>query len=459
MDLTFVPDASGGKPLYEQLYQSLARQIASGSVPPGGALPSRRALSRYLGLSQSTVGAAYELLRAEGYVRARERSGYYAASMEPLPGQRGRAAPAPAAKREQPERFDFSTSATDGSIFPYQVWAKLFRQTLYLRPELLQRGDPQGDAELREALSAFLEQYRGLRAGPDSIVIGAGADYLLSLLLQLLPKNSLVAAEDPGYNGIYRNCERLSLRTLPIPQDEQGMMVPLLSQSGANVCHITPSHQFPLGLSMPIQRRGELLRWAAAGRGRLIIEDDYDSEFRHFSRPLPALQGLDAGGSVAYVGTFSRSLAPSMRLAYMVLPPALLESYRESGLKSGETVSRFEQQTLARFIAEGYYARHLRRAGGVYAARLKKLLGLLAQIPGAGFSGQQAGLHFLLTLPSLSESELTERALRAGIRLHGLSEYCREAKAPPSTLVMGFAGLKDGELEAAVAALRSAWGL
>jgi len=459
MDLTFTPDTAGGRPLYEQLYAHLVRQIAAGEIPQNRPLPSRRALSRHLGLSESTVSAAYELLRAEGYIRARERSGYYVTPMEPLPGKKRQQPPVETKKQEAPARFDFSTSATDGTLFPYQVWARLFRQTLYLRPELLARGDAQGDPELRAALSDFLEQYRGLRAGPESIVIGAGADYLLSLLLQLLPKNSLVGAEDPGYGGIYRNCERLSLRAQPIPQDGQGMMVPLLAASGASVCHVTPSHQFPLGLSMPVGRRAELLRWAGEKKGRLIIEDDYDSEFRHFSRPLPALQGLDAAGRVAYIGTFSRSLAPSMRLAYMVLPPQLLESYRESGVKSGETVSRFEQQTLARFIAEGYYARHLRRAGSAYAARLKGLLKLLGAIPGASFSGEQAGLHFLLTLPSLSEHELTERALRAGIRLHGLSEYCCKAKAPPSTLVLGFAGLKDGELGEAVAALRAAWDL
>ena len=210
---------------------------------------------------------------------------------------------------------------------------------------------------------------------------------------------------------------------------------------------------------MPVGRRAELLRWASERPDRLIIEDDYDSEFRHFSRPLPALQGLDAAGRVAYIGTFSRSLAPSMRLAYMVLPPALLNSYRESQIKSGETVSRFEQQTLARFIAEGYYARHLRRAGNAYAARLKVLLALLHDIPGSSVSGQQAGLHFLLTVPQLSEQELIQRAANAGIRLHGLSEYCRKEKAPPSTLVLGFAGLKDGELEEAVRSLREAWGL
>ena len=459
MDLAFTLDPKLSKPMYEQLYERIAAQISSGRIAQGQILPSRRALSRHLHISESTVSSAYELLRSEGYIKAKDRSGYYANPLEPLAGEAPGAAPAMPPEQKPSERFDFSTSATDGTLFPFRVWAKLFRQTLYLRPELLQRGDPQGDIELRLALGDFLRQYRGLKTDPGHIVIGAGADYLLSVLLQLLPHGTRVAAEDPGYHGIWRNCDRLALPVLPIPQDEEGMSIQALAQSGASVCHITPSHQFPLGLSMPVGRRTELLRWAGESTDRLIIEDDYDSEFRHYTRPLPALQGLDSLGRVAYIGTFSRSLAPSMRLAYMVLPGSLMQRYRESGIKSGETVSRFEQQTLARFVAEGYYTRHLRRAGNAYAVRLEALLKLLSDIPGSRVSGQQAGLHFLLTLPQLSEKELVERAARAGMRLHGLSEYCRKEKAPPSTLVLGFAGLKDAELEDAVNSLRAAWGL
>ncbi len=459
MDLAFTLDPLLTKPMYEQLYERISEQISSGLIPQGQLLPSRRALSRHLHISESTVSAAYELLRSEGYIKAKERSGYYVNPLEPLPGKAARASLPEHQVQRPADRFDFSTSATDGTLFPYRVWARLFRQTLYLRPELLQRGDPQGDIELRLALGDFLLQYRGLKTNPEHIVIGAGADYLLSVLLQLLPRGTCVAAEDPGYHGIYRNCDRLALPALPIPQDEQGIQIAALAESKATVCHITPSHQFPLGLSMPVGRRTELLRWAGEKPERLIIEDDYDSEFRHYTRPLPALQGLDTLGRVAYIGTFSRSLAPSMRLAYMVLPDSLMQVYRKSGIKSGETVSRFEQQTLARFVADGYYARHLRRAGNAYAARLGALLKLLNEIPGSQVIGQQAGLHFLLTLPQLTEAELIQRAGRANLRLHGLSEYCRHEKAPPSTLVLGFAGLKDEDLEEAVAALRTAWGL
>jgi len=336
---------------------------------------------------------------------------------------------------------------------------RLMRETLHHRPDLLQRGDPQGDWPLRAALSDFLYQYRALRAGPERIVIGAGADYLLGVLLQLLPEGSVVAAEDPGYHGLYRACGRQRLSVLSLPVDEAGMSSARLRDSRANICYVMPSHQFPLGLSMPAGRRSELLRWAGEQPGRLIIEDDYDSEFRHQSRPLPALQGMIHDAPVAYIGTFSRSLAPSMRLAYMVLPDALLARHRQGLYKTGETVSRFEQHTLARFIAESHYTRHLRRAGNAYAARLQRLLAQLSDIPGASVSGEQAGLHFLLTIPQLSEQALVDRAAAAGIPLHGLSEYCRQAKAKPSTVVMGFAGLRDDQIDEAVAALRAAWGV
>lgn len=459
MEITCRLNPAADQPLYEQLYRHIAGEIGRGRIPRDARLPSRRALSRHLRVSESTISAAYELLQDEGYIRPESKRGFFVNAVQPLPEVTASIYPGPQPASAPVPRFDFSTSATDASLFPQRVWMRLMRETLHNRPDLLQRGDPQGDWALRTALSDFLYQYRALRAGPERVVIGAGADYLLSVLLQLLPEGSVVAAEDPGYHGLYRACGRQRLSVLPLAVDEAGMSSDLLRRSTANVCYVMPSHQFPLGLSMPAGRRSELLRWAGERPGRLIIEDDYDSEFRHQSRPLPALQGMTGDAPVAYIGTFSRSLAPSMRLAYMVLPDALLERHRQGLYKTGETVSRFEQHTLARFIAQGHYARHLRRAGNAYAARLARLLALLRAIPHADISGEQAGLHFLLTVPQLSEQALTQRAAAAGIPLRGLSEYCMRAKPKPSTVVMGFAGLRDDQLDEAVAALRTAWGV
>ena len=457
MEITCQLDPGGALPLYEQLYGHIVAEIMAGRLTRDQRLPSRRALGQHLRVSESTVLSAYELLLAEGYIRSQAKRGFFVNAVGRLPGVQQVIPTAQWASPQVASRFDFSTSASDTQLFPYKIWAKLFKETLYQRPELLQRGDAQGDFELRRALSDFLHQYRGVSAGPEQIVIGAGTDYLLGTLLQLLPQGSVIAAEDPGYHGIYRACARHHLPVLPIACDSEGMQVDALEASPATICHVTPSHQFPLGIAMPIGRRAALIHWANKEEKRYIVEDDYDSEFRYATRPLPALQGLSSDGKVVYIGTFSRSLAPSMRLAYMVLPPALMRAYRLGQFKSGETVSRFEQQTLARFIAEGYYLRHLRRAGKVYGERLQRLLGLLSGVEGAVISGEQAGLHFLLSLPHLSEQQMVQKAALQGVLLRGLSEYCVRVSPPGGTVILGFAGLQDDALAEAAEALRRAW--
>ncbi len=453
----------GPVPLYEQLYRHIAGEIQAGRLAAGARLPSKRALGAHLRVSVCTVETAYGMLLDEGYIRTEARRGYYVCRLTPLPAvPAGGPPPRKAAAKPGPppaEKYDFSTSSTDASIFPYKTWVKLFRETLYARPELLLRGDAQGDDELREALSLFLYEYRGVRCPADRLVVGAGVDYLLSILLSLFPRGTAVAAEDPGYQGIYRVGERQGVRVLPVPDDGGGMDVAALERSGAGAAYVTPSHQFPLGTSMPIGRRTRLLSWAAEAPGRWVIEDDYDSEFRYSARTLPAMQGLGDGSRTVYIGTFSRSLAPSMRVAYMALPPDLALGYAKTFIKCGDTVSRFEQQTLAAFIGGGYYGRHLRRARNVYESRCKALCGSLCRIPGTSVRGQEAGLHFLLTVPSLGEEQLVGKAAGRGIRLRGLSEFCREAEPLDSTLVIGYAGLKDSLVAEAAGELRAAWGL
>ncbi len=456
-DITFVLKRDG-TPLYTQVYQHIAGEIHRGNLKEGTRLPSKRALVKHLKISMSTVESAYDLLLSEGYIRSEQKKGFYVQGIAPLSPPQSPPRPALPLPAPAPSAFDFSTSAVDKGLFPFRTWSRLFRETLRDTPRLLEKGDAQGDAELRDSLASFLYQYRGVRCNRDSLLIGAGVDYLLYVLFCLLPRGVAVAAEDPGYQGAYRLATRHGAKVLPLPLDDQGIMLAPLYQSQAKVVYVTPSHQFPLGLSMPIGRRAALLDWAEKTKG-YIIEDDYDSEFRHSSRPLPALQGLSEGGRVIYIGTFSRSLAPSMRIAYMVLPSDLMALWQQQFRQGGDTVSRFDQQTLHRFIAGGHFARHLRRAGSAYTRRCKRLCELLKQIPGAAVQGEEAGLHFLMTLPQHPEEKLLSLAAEANIHLHGLSEYCHNAAPLPSTLVMGFAGLQDEELEAAVHALRQAWGV
>ena len=457
-EFVFTPELDGKAPLYEQIYRFVVEEIRAGRLAGGDALPSKRALSAHLGVSLSTVEGAYGLLTAEGYIQSRPRSGYRVCPVAPLEAP---SVPVPVlpAEEGEPSALDdcFSTSGVDVSLFPYTAWARLLREAAR-EPELLRRGHPQGDYGLRSALCEFLRQYRGVVCSPAQVVVGAGMEYLLGVLFRLLPPAAAVALEDPGYRSAYRALEDLGRRAVPIPVDGAGLSAAALEASGAACAYVTPSHQFPLGVTMPAARRSALLRWAHGGEGRWLIEDDYDSEFRYASRPIPALQGLDGGQRVIYTGTFSRSLAPSIRAAYLILPPPLLEEYRRRFLPGASTVSRYEQRVLERFLTSGQYGRHLRRVAGLYRQRRAALTAALAAVfPAGEVSGSDGGLHLLFTLPGRDERELTAAAAAAGFRLHGLGEYCRGPSPKPGTLVLGFAGLEAGRAMDAVETLGRAF--
>lgn len=458
--LTLTLEHRSGSPMYEQLYRYFVEEIHTGRRKAGEKLPSKRSLCQHLNISQSTVETAYGLLLSEGYISSRPKSGYYVAEFETLSPSAsylppkedpGAATPAVAA------RFDFSTAAVDTSLFPYSSWARLNKEIVYSSPELLQQGERQGEPVLRDALCAFLEEYRGVNCTPEQIVVGAGMEYLTGLLLQLLPKDTVYGMEDPGYGSIEHTIlnEGRALRYIPL--DSEGMSVRALEESDVNVAYLTPSHQFPMGITMPAGRRSRLLRWANQHPGRYIIEDDYDSDFRHTSRPLPAMQGMDGHGKVIYIGTFSRSLAPSIRIAYLVLPGELLERYRVLFSHSRSTVSRYEQAVMARFLSEGFYARYLRRVGRLYTQRRNRLVAALERIEGVSLSGSGGGLHFLLTNERFSEEDLCRRAQSVGIKLRGLSSYCRLGTAKASTVVLGYGGLKDEGIAEAANVLKQAW--
>ena len=368
----FVPEA-GALPLYEQIYRRMVEEIRAGRLAAGERAPSKRQLCAQLGVSLSTVETAYGMLVAEGYLQSQPRSGYRVCSLLPLDAPVPQETPSPAPAPAAPALSDvFSTAAVDTHIFPSSVWASLTREALK-DPDLLQRGDPQGDLPLREALCDFLRSCRGVKCRSEQVVVGAGMEYLLSVLFQLFDPATPVALENPGYHAAYRTLENLGRSAVPVPVDRQGMAPGALAASGAGVAYVTPSHQFPTGTAMPAGRRTELLRWAYAAPGRYLIEDDYDSEFRYASRPIPAMQGMDTGGRVVYTGTFSRTLAPSIRAAYLILPETLLEVYRARFAHGASTVSRFEQRVLCRFLSSGQYGRHLRRAGSLYRARCTAL--------------------------------------------------------------------------------------
>ena len=459
-NLTISLDPSAETPMYEQLYRYFAAEIRAGRLPAGEKLPSKRVLCAHLGISRSTVEAAYDLLSAEGYIRAKPQSGFYVTDFVTFDDTAPhRAPPAVPETAPPPVRplFDFSTAAVDVSLFPYASWAKLNREVVYASPELLQRGERQGDTALRRALAEFLSEYRGVSCTPEQIVVGAGMEYLTSLLLQLFHNRAVFGIEDPGYTTILRTLRSFGRTVRFLPLDGDGLDIAVLTESDVNVAYITPSHQFPMGITMPAGRRSQLLRWVTAAPERWLIEDDYDSEFRYTSRPIPALQGMDSSGRVVYIGTFSRSIAPSIRIAYMVLPPSLLDRYRALPGHQLSTVSRYEQAVMARFLSEGYYARYLRRVGNLYRRRRGILTEALGRLEDVTLSGTGGGLHFLLTCERWPEAELLRRASTRGIVLQGLSAYTHRGRAKPSTLVVGYGGLRDDVIPEAVRRLDQAW--
>ena len=453
--LTTALDAASAVPLYEQLYKSLAAEMRSGAIAAGTRMPGKRRLAAELSVSVNTVDAAYQMLAAEGYLESRERSGFYVQEYLALPVRpEGVPLPPPAAApdpgaAEPPVRFDLSTRGVDPGLFPFRTWARLQKELLYSSPQLLTHGDAQGDPELRQALADYLEEYRGVRCSAEQVVGGAGMEYLLGLLAPLLPGPA--AVENPGYPRARQVLENNGVTCCCLPVDEDGLSLKALSGSGAAVCYVTPSHQFPTGVTMPAGRRAELLHWAARCPGqRYIIEDDYDSEFRFDTRPLPSLQGM-AGedGPVIYLSTCSRSLAPSIRIAYMVLPRHLLPAWRAKYRMYSGTVSRFEQQTLARFLREGYFTRHLARERVAYKARRDALIQALNEAFAPGeltLTGLHTGLHLLAKLKDAPpDAALHAAAREQGVRLSLLGDYDLTGRSAgrSGTLVLGYGSLQD----------------
>lgn len=462
--LTYHLDPQSKTPLYEQLYRAIRADIMSGALAGGARLPSKRKLAANLRVSQVTVETAYGQLLAEGYLVSEPRRGYFVQRQLAVPAA---PSPAPAAAPAQAApadgcRYDFRTNIVDTGCFPFSVWARLSRSVLSeYSDRLLQAADPCGAIELRVQIARYLHDFRGINVSPDNILVGAGSEYLMHLVIQLLGRERIYALENPGYRKLYQIFAANGAAVRPLPLDKSGLRADALAASDASVVYLTPSHHFPLGTVMPAARRMEILRWAAAG-DRYIIEDDYDSEFRYASRPIPALGELDRAGRVVYVNTFAKSLSPGLRIGYLVLPDALMARYRERFSLYSSTVPSFDQQTLAAFLRTGGFERHISRSRKLYQARRDALMAALdrelAALPHE-VSRSEAGLHLLLHMRcGLRERELIERARDAGVRVYGLSAYYMPPVQPPrATLVLGYAGLTAQQIDEAAALLRQAW--
>lgn len=486
-DMTIRLQADGKKRLYEQIYEHIREEIREGRLLAEEKLPSTRFLAEYLQVSRSTVDCAYEQLLSEGYIEAKPCRGYFVCRVEELyhlPGsgvKNGSGAPgnrAAAMAEEEEERgkqssaavkgmpraeIDFSPNGVDMNGFPFGVWKKLTKNILNDgNLELFAQGHPQGDLELRRTIGRYLHSSRGVNCDPEQIIVGAGNDYLLMLLEKILGPGVAIAMENPTYKRAFRIFQSFQYPIETVDMDEGGMMVSELEKKKAAVAYVMPSHQFPTGTVMPIGRRMELLRWAAAQEGRYLIEDDYDSEFRYRGKPIPALQASDRHGSVIYIGTFSKAIAPAIRVSFLVLPKRLLERYRQECDFYSSTVSRIDQRILNEFIRDGYFERHLNKMRKQYRAKHELLLELLEPFGDAfAVTGENAGLHLVLTGKAGQKEEgLISSAAAEGVRVYGLSGSLVDAEAHgrlPGTVLLGYGSLSHEELREGMLRLAHAW--
>lgn len=466
--VTFMLDRHSKMPLYEQLYRFLKIEIENGRLHANQKMPSKRKLAFHLKVSQVTVETAYAQLVAEGYLKSIPKSGYF---VEPFESNLIKSAdripsvsPEKHSIKQQNYLYDFRTNAVDINLFPFSTWARLGREVLSQSDnEMLNYTHPQGVYALRQEIVRYLYDYRGIKATADQVVMSAGSEYLMGLIIQLLGRNNIFGVENPGYKKICKIFELNEVKVVPLQLDKHGINIDNLKKSNANVVHVTPSHQFPLGIVMPVSRRTALLNWAHEDDKNYILEDDYDSEFRFSGQPIPALQGLDRSGKVIYINAFTKSLAPSLRINYMVLPPTLLETYRKKFKSYSCTVPNFEQYTLGKFMKGGFFERHLNRMRNSYKQRRDILITQLFQSRFGDkieVSGQDAGLHLLLNVNNgMNEQQLVQSAKNRGVRVYGLSEYCSlECESiPQSTLVIGYSCIPCTEIEQAVNLLEKAW--
>lgn len=449
-------DAESKTPLYEQIYEAVRDAILEGRISQGEKLPSTRFQAEYLQVSRSTVELAYAQLLSEGYIHSEPYRGYFACDVGELYQLANLADSGKESEKRKKEntvsyRVDFSPNGMDLSHFPSSVMSRIMKNVwLDGGEQVLENTSSFGDDNLRQAICDYLYRSRNVRCRPEQIVVGAGNEYLQILLAQMLGRYHEVAMESPTYLRAYRTFQNLGFRVSEVELDEEGMRIDRLEASNADIAYVMPSHQFPLGIVMPMKRRLELLKWATQMPGRYIIEDDYDSEFRYRGKPVPALQGIDGAGRVIYLGTFSKSIAPAIRVSYMVLPQLLLDVYRERCGFYACTVPGVMQQAIYHFMQEGFFEKNLNRMRAVYKGKHDVMVNELKNYPWISrVLGGNSGLHLVVELDTAkTEHEIAEACVKRGVRMYGLSEYfigSGPAFSRP-VFLLGYGGLEESQM-------------
>ena len=453
----------GDKPIYEYLYESIRNDIISGKLKSGDKLPSRRQMALDNGIAEITVANAYAQLVTEGYIESREKSGYFVSpdiDIIPETGSRTRKQTTCPVKRylckkkEQAASsiINLSNSGLPEETFPFDTWSKLARRSLSEdRGECIKAPEVRGLATLRESIAGYLENSRGFRPDPERIIVGPGSEYLCNILLTLIDSDAGVALEDPGYRNIGRLFEGSGHKCFHIPVDENGVITSSLKGTGIKLIHVSPSHHFPLGCVMSASRRASLLAWAEEEKA-WIAEDDYDSEFRFEGRPVPPIASYDHA-RVVYMNTFSRTLSPSIRIAYMVLPEELYGKYMEKFMYQSGSVSTLEQLTLASFISEGFYERHLNRVRNLYKKRKKAIFDIALEGELSEYfelEGDGSGMTFILKSRIPTDESFVNNLRKQRLLLKPLSEYCfNESEFSKDRFVVNFGSVTEEQFKKA----------
>lgn len=428
--------------MYLYLYESIKNDIINQTLKANEKLPSKRTFAKNLNVSIITVENAYNQLLLEGFIYAIEKKGYYVSQLN-FPDKPKQNTTIINETNEEHYLIDLKTNSV-GEHFPYSTYSKLTRQVLSNQDGSLLTRPPQiGCIQLRQAISKHLYDFNGMNVPPNQIIIGAGSEYLYNLLIQLLGHDVIYALEDPGHQSISKVYDINHINYQYIPLDKHGIQLKPLQQSSAQIVHISPAHHFPTGITMPIQRRLDLLKWANEHQG-YIIEDDYDSEFRLRGKPLSPLYQIDQHDRVIYMNTFSKTLSPSFRMSYMILPQSLMQLFHQKLGFYACSVSSFEQIVVAEFINQGYFEKHINRMRHYYKLLRDDLLDALKNsdiYQDITIKEENSGLHFLLEYhKDISDQQIKEKAKSIGLNIACLSDFYHQPQNL-HTLIINYSGL------------------
>ena len=479
---TYDIDNKNKESIYEYLYNCIKTDIIRGVLKSGEKLPSKRAFASNQGVSVVTVENTYGQLLAEGYIYSVPKSGFFVSDIENLLSETENKTSSDenngntesyvyALSDKKPDDkeniiFNLSTNHTPSENFPFSIWAKIMRRLLTEQDEALMKSPSTGGVfELRKAIAKHLKEFRGISVNPSQIIIGAGTEYLYGLIVQLLGRDKVYGLEDPCSNKIRNIYKALDVKTSMINLDEDGI---LIDKCDSDVIQISPSHQFPLGVVTSISRRFNILQWANTKEGRYIIEDDYDSEFRLQGRPIPSLFSIDNTGKVIYFNTFTKSLSSTIRISYMVLPEHLLKTFNERLGFYSCTVSNFEQYTLASFISEGYFEKHINRMRNRYRELRNNLIKCMYDSSLGDkilISEEDSGIHFLMKINTrYTDEQLKIKALDNGVLLSFVSDYLSDENIDKQLIdkykniaIINYTGLKSSDVKALSDTLNRAW--